>query len=121
MADNTNITGVYKLQIDSDEYPLKENPSYSLGGEIEEEEEINSPFLATHTKYVKPYIEGTIANFASVSMDKIQNLKGVTVVLSDPNGKNYIFRKARCVNQVVNDGNGGLSFRLVAEGKAEAI
>jgi len=121
MADNTNITGIYKLEIDSSEYPLKEAPSFSVGGEIHEEQEINSEFLATSSKHVNPYIEGTIANFAKVSMAKIQGISEATVVLSDPNGKKYVFRRVKCVNQVANDGNGGISFRLVGEGNAEEL
>ncbi|MBQ0168036.1 MAG: phage tail tube protein [Treponema sp.] len=121
MANNSNITGIYKLEINSSTYPLKEAPSFSVGGEIHEEQEINSEFLATSTKYVNPYIEGTIANFANVSMATIQAISGATVVLFDPNGKKYVFRQVKCVNQVVNDGNGGLSFRLVGEGKAEEL
>ena len=121
MADNTNITGIYKLEIDSSEYPLKEAPSFGVGGEITEEQEINCEFLATSSKHVNPYIEGTFANFAKVSMAKIQAVKDATVVLHDPNGKRYVYRHATCVNQVTNDGNGGLSFRLVGSGKAEEL
>lgn len=121
MANNSNITGVYKLEINSSVYPLKEAPSFGVGGMITEEQEINSDIKATSTKHVNPYIEGTIANFADVSMAEIRGIKNATVVLSDPNGKKYVFRKVDCVNQVSNDGSGGLSFRLIGEGNAEEL
>lgn len=118
---NPNIAGAYTLHINSKEYPLKSEPSFFLGGKVEEEVEIMAERLATTSRKKNPYIEGSFANFAEVDMQEIQGLKDATVVLTDPNGSNYVFRGCRCIGDVVNDGQGSISFKLVGSGKAERL
>lgn len=115
------IAGYYQLQMNGKELPLKSEPSFFLGGPVKEEVEVCVNRLATSEKPKNPYIEGSFANFADVKAEEIQAVNDATVILVDPNGRSYVFRKVQQIGEVVNDGQGALSFRFVGEGNAVPI
>lgn len=118
---SNTIAGLYQIQMNGKELPLKSEPSFSLGGNVAEEVEVCVDRCALSEKPMKPYIEGSFANFADVKMEEIQAVRGARVILVDPNGRSYVFRGVSQVGQVVNDGQGSISFRFVGEGKASPI
>lgn len=118
----SNIAGKYILKINSKKWPLKGNPTFFLGGSVQEEiEDVMDERIATSEVPKNPYIEGSVANFNDVDASELQQLKGATVLLQDPNGNNYCFRDCSCIGNVSNDGSGAWSFRIVGSGKADKI
>lgn len=117
-----DIGGVHKLYINSQEYILKGDPTFDIGGVKRTPIDTISGKTFSKKEIAHSSISGTIVNTSSLDLVALREIKDATIILECPNGKQVVFRNAFFTEDLsVSGSEGEVSFAFAADPAEEIM
>lgn len=117
-----DISGKYKLWINSQAYVLKEEPTIVIGGTVRTEITTpggEGPFFGASEQ--NSSVSGTVIHTPGLLISDFQETVDATIVIECPNGKTVVIKNASCTDACELGAEGGISFKFVGKPKADEL